>query len=39
MEEFFVTMAAIEKGPAKEQIEKKFTDNEMQVVGPPLKVE
>jgi quercetin dioxygenase-like cupin family protein len=39
MEEFFVTMAALETEPTKEQIAKIFADNEMQVVGPPLKVE
>lgn len=39
MEEFFVTMAALDKEPTKEQIAKIFADNEMQVVGPPLKIE
>lgn len=39
MEEFFVTMAALEKEPSKEEIAKIFADNDMQVVGPPLKVD
>jgi quercetin dioxygenase-like cupin family protein len=39
MEEFFVTMAALEKEPTKEQIAQVFADSEMQVVGPPLKIE
>jgi quercetin dioxygenase-like cupin family protein len=39
MEEFFLTMAALEKEPTKEQIAQIFADNEMQVVGSPLKVE
>ncbi|QDK81537.1 cupin domain-containing protein [Spirosoma sp. KCTC 42546] len=39
MEEFFVTMAALEKEPSKEEIAKIFADHDMQVVGPPLKVD
>lgn len=38
MEAFFVTMAALKTEPTKEQIAQIFTDNEMQVVGPPLKI-
>jgi quercetin dioxygenase-like cupin family protein len=37
MEEFFVTMAALEHEPTKEQVAQIFADNDMQVVGPPLK--
>ncbi|MEP7259395.1 MAG: cupin domain-containing protein [Flavitalea sp.] len=37
MENFFVTMAALEHEPSKEQIAKVFLDNEMEIVGPPLK--
>ena len=39
MEEFFLTMAALEKEPTKEQIAQIFSDNDMQVVGPPLKMD
>ena len=39
LEEFFVTMAALVKEPTKDQIAKIFSDHEMEVVGPPLKVE
>ncbi len=39
LEEFFVTMAALEKEPTKEEIAKIFADHDMQVVGPPLKVD
>lgn len=39
LEEFFVTMAALEKEPSKEEIAKIFADHDMQVVGPPLKVD
>jgi quercetin dioxygenase-like cupin family protein len=39
MEEFFLTMAALKNEPTSEEIAKIFTDNEMQVVGPPLKIE
>jgi quercetin dioxygenase-like cupin family protein len=38
MEEFFVTMAGLKEEPTPEQIAKIFVDNEMQVVGPPLKI-
>jgi quercetin dioxygenase-like cupin family protein len=39
MEHFFVTVAAMEHEPTKEEMAKLFTDNEMQIVGPPLKIE
>lgn len=38
MEDFFVTMAALKKEPTKEEIAQIFKDNEMEVVGPPLKI-
>ncbi len=39
LEEFFVTMAALDREPTQIEVEKIFADNEMQVVGPPLKVD
>lgn len=39
MEEFFVTMAGLETEPTSQEIAKIFSENEMQVVGPPLKIE
>ncbi len=39
MEDFFVAMAALDHEPAKEEMAKIFADNEMQIVGPPLKIE
>ena len=39
LEEFFVTMAGLEKEPSKEEIAKIFAAHDMQVVGPPLKVD
>ena len=38
MEDFFVTMAALDHEPTKEEISKIFIDNDMRVVGPPLKI-
>jgi quercetin dioxygenase-like cupin family protein len=38
LEEFFLTMAAFAGEPSKEQVAKAFSDHEMEVVGPPLKV-
>lgn len=38
LEDFFVTMAALDHEPSANEIEKIFADNEMQVVGPPLKL-
>lgn len=39
LEEFFVTVAALEKEPTQAEMAKIFADHEMQVVGPPLKVD
>src|SRR5688572_8627085 len=39
LEEFFVTMAAFKGEPTKEQVARIFSDNEMQIVGPPLIVD
>lgn len=39
MEDFFVTMAALNHEPAAKEIAQIFADNEMEVVGPPLKIE
>jgi quercetin dioxygenase-like cupin family protein len=39
MEEFFMAMAALDHEPTSQEIAKIFADNEMQVVGPPLKIE
>jgi quercetin dioxygenase-like cupin family protein len=38
LENFFVTMAALDHDPTPAEIAKIFVDNEMQVVGPPLKI-
>lgn len=39
MEEFFVTMAALDHEPTSKEIAQIFADNEMQVVGSPLNIE
>ena len=39
LENFFVRMAALDHEPSKEEIAKIFAENDMQVVGPPLKVD
>ena len=39
MENFFVTMAALDHEPTPEEVAKMFIANDMQVVGPPLKIE
>ena len=39
LEEFFVTLAALTKVPSKEELAQLFADHDMQVVGPPLKVD
>jgi quercetin dioxygenase-like cupin family protein len=39
LEEFFVTIAALEGEPSPEMVAKIFADNDMQVLGPPLKVD
>lgn len=38
LEDFFVTMAALDHEPTPAEIAKIFADNDMQVVGPPLKL-
>ncbi len=38
LEDFFVTMAALDHEPGQEEIAKIFSDNDMEVVGPPLKI-
>ncbi len=38
LENFFVTMAALDHEPTQLEIAKIFADNDMQVVGPPLKI-
>ncbi|MFP5080419.1 cupin domain-containing protein [Pedobacter sp. JCM 36344] len=39
LENFFLTMAALKHEPSQQEIAKIFSDNEMQVVGPPLKID
>ncbi|WP_461091376.1 cupin domain-containing protein [Spirosoma gilvum] len=39
MEEFFVRMAGLAKEPSQEEIAQLFAEHDMQVVGPPLKVD
>ena len=39
MENFFVTVAALNHEPTKEEMARIFKDNEMSVVGPPLKID
>ena len=38
LENFFITMAALNHEPSQQEITKIFADNDMQVVGPPLKI-
>ena len=38
LENFFVTVSTLDHEPTPKEMEKIFADNEMQVVGPPLKV-
>ena len=38
LEDFFVTMAALDHEPTPAEIAKIFADNDIQVVGPPLKL-
>jgi quercetin dioxygenase-like cupin family protein len=38
LEDFFVTVAALDHEPTPKEMEKIFADNDMQVVGPPLKI-
>ncbi|PSR52376.1 cupin [Adhaeribacter arboris] len=39
LENFFVTMASLNHEPSQQEIAKIFADNDMQVVGPPLKID
>lgn len=39
LEEFFVTVAALDHEPTPKEMADIFADNEMQVVGPPLKID
>lgn len=39
LENFFVTMAALDHEPSQEEVAKIFAANQMQVVGPPLKLD
>ena len=39
LENFFVTVAGLDHEPTQAEMQKIFTDNDMQVVGPPLKLE
>ncbi len=39
LEEFFLTLAEMEKDPTPEEMAKVFEDNGMKIVGPPLKLE
>lgn len=39
MENFFVTVAALDHEPTPEEMAKIFAANEMKIVGPPLKID
>jgi quercetin dioxygenase-like cupin family protein len=39
LEEFFLTMSAMKTVPSAAEVAKIFEENEMKVVGPPLKIE
>jgi quercetin dioxygenase-like cupin family protein len=39
LEDFFITVAALKHEPTAEEMKQLFADNEMQVVGPTLKIE
>jgi len=39
LEDFFVTVAAMDHEPTPEEMKAIFADNDMQVVGPPLKID
>lgn len=39
LESFFTTVAALDHEPTKEEMAQLFADNEMLVVGPPLKID
>ncbi len=38
LETFFVTMSSLDHIPSQKEVNKIFSDNEMEVVGPPLKI-
>jgi quercetin dioxygenase-like cupin family protein len=38
MEEFFVAMAGLKDEPTAEEVARIFAENEMKIVGPPLKI-
>ena len=39
LENFFVTVAALDHEPSPAEMQKIFADNDMQIVGPPLPIE
>jgi quercetin dioxygenase-like cupin family protein len=39
MEEFFVRMSTLDHEPSHEEMAKIFAENDMSIVGPPLKIE
>lgn len=39
LENFFITLAEMDHEPTQNELEKIFADNEMKVLGPPLKLE
>jgi quercetin dioxygenase-like cupin family protein len=39
LEDFFITVAALKHEPTAEEMKQIFADNEMQVLGPTLKIE
>jgi quercetin dioxygenase-like cupin family protein len=39
LEDFFITVAGLTHEPTAEEMKQIFADNEMRVVGPPLKIE
>lgn len=39
LENFFVTVASLDHEPSQQEIATIFSDNDMQVVGPPLKID
>ncbi|MBK7631995.1 MAG: cupin domain-containing protein [Ignavibacteriales bacterium] len=39
LEDFFVTMSGLDHEPSQSEIAKMFADNDMQIVGPPLKLD
>lgn len=38
LEEFFLTMSALDHEPSKEEVARIFSDHDMEVVGPPIKM-